>query len=142
MASYSSGPIGCRDTPQVNMSVLVAVGDDVSVGRTRIKLGSSKGPWQTSRPNRGMVNFRLVLDGAETRVKPASIEFELLDRRGDRVTIHRNDKAGGPDTGKSGQVDIYNCVDFDKLLARMMKSIARREKRPPMTRPGPRTVWA
>jgi hypothetical protein len=128
MAAYDSGRTRCRAKPQVTTSVLFAVGEEVSIGRTRINLGSSKGSWQTSRPSRGMVNFRLVLDGSETRIKPASMEFELLDRRGDRVTIHRNDKTGGPDTGKTAKLDIFNCVDFEKMTARFKPP--RPEKRP------------
>jgi hypothetical protein len=112
----------------VTTSVLFAVGEDVTIGRTRINLGSSRGAWQTSRPDRGMVNFRLVLDGAETRIKPASMDFEMLDRRGDRVTILRNDKTGGPDTGKTARLDIFNCVDFEKMIARL-KPVTR-PKRP------------
>jgi hypothetical protein len=74
---------------------------------------------------RGMINFRLVLEGNATRTKPVSMEFEMLDRWGDRVTIHRNEKQGGPDTGKTAKMDIYNCADNDRLRAR----------RKPVTRP-------
>jgi hypothetical protein len=125
VAAYGGFGMTCRDTPKVSTEVLFAVGEEVVLGRTRISLSSTKGPWQTSRPDRGMVNFRLVLEGNATRTKPAFMEFEMLDRRGDRVTIRRNAKAGGPDAGKTAKMDIYNCADNDRLRAR----------RKPVTRP-------
>jgi hypothetical protein len=53
------------------------------------------------------------------------MEFEMLDRRGDRVTIHRNEKQGGPDTGKTAKMDIRNCADLERPAGR----------RRPVTRP-------
>lgn len=118
IASYGGFAANCGDTPKVWTEVLFAVGENVALGRTRIRVGSTKSPWQTSRPDRGMVNFRLVVEGRAAWAKSVSMEFEMLDRRGDQVTIHRNEKQGGPDTAKSAKMDISNCVDLEKVVAR------------------------
>jgi hypothetical protein len=107
----------CGNSPKVSTEVLFSVGDEVALGRTRINMGSIKGPWQTSRPDRGMINFRLVLEGESTRAKSVFMEFEILDRRGDRVTIHRDEKQGGPDTWKTAKLDFSNCLDVDEFAA-------------------------
>ncbi len=118
IAAYGLEAFNCRNNLQVSEGVLFGVGEDVVVGRTRIILDGSKGPWQTSKPHRSMVNFRLVLQGHATLARKVTMEFELLNRRGEQVTILWNSKMGGPDTGKTARMDMETCTDRHRQTAK------------------------
>jgi hypothetical protein len=65
-----------------------------------------------------MVNFRLVLQGDAALARSVTMEFELLDRHGDPVTILWNSKMGGPDTGKTARMDMETCADRHRQIAK------------------------
>lgn len=87
----------CNDKPKVTGDELFAVGDAVATARMRLVVGTDPGPWQTVEPSDGLVHFLFGVEGGDAESRAVSTEFQFLDQRGRRLTIHPLRSAQHPD---------------------------------------------
>ena len=94
--------------------------DEVAVGKMRLLRDGRAGPWQVSRPSRGLIHLPLVVQGADARSKLITAEIEFADARGAVIRLQPYGPAGTK-TIRRENVEVRTCGSVPPFKPKVIK---------------------
>jgi hypothetical protein len=118
--NYGGFSSSCGSSPRTTSEELFAVRDEVAVGKMRLLRDGKAGPWQVSRPSRGLIHLPLMVQGVDARSKSITAEIEFADVRGAAVRLQPYGPAGTK-TSRRHEVEIRTCGYLPPFKPKIIK---------------------